>query len=107
MKRTASLTIGIVLTGIMTGCASEPDNTDYTEICVDRDMTRLPEDQCDDDDDRSRGHGFIYISSGSSSPAYGSRYMGGSYTTTRPASGTIGRAPSTGGFGTHGGTAGS
>lgn len=107
MKRTASITIGVILAGLMTGCASEPDSTDYTEICVDRDMTRLPEDQCDDDGDRAGGNGFIYISNGSSSPAYGSKYTGSSYTTTRPASGTIGRAPSSGGFGTHAGTAGS
>lgn len=104
MKRAASITIGVILAGLVTGC-SDSEQSDYSEVCVDREMTILPEDQCDDDGDRASGHGFIYVPGSAHVGAHGTRYTS-SYTSVRPTSGTIGRVPASGGFGTHAGTAG-
>lgn len=104
MKRAASITIGVVLASLIAGC-SDSEQPDYSEVCVDREMTILPEDQCDDDDDRARGHSFIYIPGSNYVGARGSRYTG-SYSSVKPTSGTVGRIPASGGFGTHAGTAG-
>lgn len=105
MKRTASLIIGVGFASLLAGCGEEPQDPDHVEVCVDQQMTILPEDQCDDDDDRARGNGFIFLPGNTHVGAHGSKYTG-SYSTVRPTSGTIGRVPAAGGFGTHAGTGG-
>lgn len=99
-KRSAQVILGVVLASVLSACGST--ESDYTEVCVDnRTGERIPEDECDDDDGHG-GHrgGWVYFPHGSHVPAVGSKVTGGSR--TFPASGTIGRAPSSGGFGSHG-----
>lgn len=109
MKRTASIVLGIGFASLLAGCQEDPEpeevRSDHSEVCVNREMTILPEDQCDDDEDRHRGHGFIFLPGSTYVGPHGSKYTG-LYSTVRPTSGTIGRVPATGGFGTHTGTGG-
>lgn len=104
MKRAAK----IVLTGMflsMIACASDSpadEQTEYAETCRDEATNaRVPDEECERG---SSGRSWAFVKG--SSPAVGRPYPHGSYTTVRP-SGTIGRVPATGGFGTFGGGTGS
>jgi len=99
IKRSSTIIIGSVLAGLIVAC-STGEEVQVTEVCVDTEMTILPEVQCE-----GGGGNFIYTPGGSRIGAHGSKYVG-SYTSAKPALAAIGRAPSSGGFGTHGGTAG-
>lgn len=99
--------IGCGLGLLMLACADdasgdESERSDVTEVCVDESQIILPEIECEN----GSGHGsFIYVPGSNYVGAHGSKYTG-SHSVTKPASGTIGRVPSSGGFGTHGGTGG-
>lgn len=103
MKRAATITIGVVLAGLISGCFDEPEEPDFSEICIDPQMEILPEDRCEGDDDYGSGNHFIYIPGSTYVGAHGTRYAG-AYSSVRPTSGTVARVPATGGFGTHGGS---
>ena len=107
MKRSSTIIIGSVLAALTLACADdassdEAERSDVTEVCVDESQIILPEIECEN----GSGHGsFIYVPGSNYVGAHGSKYTG-SYGVTKPASGTIGRVPSSGGFGTHAGTGG-
>lgn len=104
MKRAAR----IVLTGMflsMIACASDSpadEQAEYTETCRDEATNqRVPDEECERG---SSGRSWAFVKG--SSPAIGHPYPAGSYTAVRPG-GSIARVPSTGGFGTFKGGAGS
>jgi hypothetical protein len=105
VKRSSTIIIGSVLAALTLACADgvdEPEQSDVTEVCVDESQIILPEIECEN----GSGHGsFIYVPGSNYVGAHGSKYTG-SYGVTKPPSGTIGRVPSSGGFGTHAGTGG-
>lgn len=88
------------------GTGSENDEvrerSDHAEVCIDEDRIIRPEIECEDGD----GSGsFVYVPGSNYVGAHGSKYTG-MYSTVKPSSGSIGRVPSSGGFGTHAGTGG-
>lgn len=104
MKRSSAVIVGSVLAALMLACTDGPGDeevevsgpADYSEVCVDGQMTIFPEDECENGSD---GRAFIYIPGGTYVGAHGSRYNG-VYDVTKPP-GNIGRVPATGGFGTY------
>lgn len=106
MKRSAVVVVGMFLGSVILTACSEP-SPDYDRLCVD-DVTgqRVDDDECDEDG--SGGHRYHYYPHGSSHPAVGSKVTGG--TTVKPATGSWGSVPRSGGFGgggIKGGTTGS
>jgi hypothetical protein len=98
MKRTAAITIGVVLSALaLTGCSDEEQNADYSEVCLDAQNVRVDDDRCDDDSSHNHWMWFPYVYA---VPAYGSHVDTSKGVTTRPTTGTIARPPATGGFGT-------
>lgn len=99
--------VGVVLSAAMAvaGC-SEDEKPDYTEICVDsRIMERVEDERCGDRLSGDPSVLWYYVGSPMAAPPVGGKVGFGSF--TKPASGTIGRAPSSGGFGTFMGSTGS
>lgn len=97
-------TLVATLTGTTACSGDDEDYTDNTQICV-RQEIRVDDMECEHG---SSGGGvspalWYFLGRGSAAPPVGSKVSGGSF--TKP-SGTIGRVPASGGFGTRGGTSG-
>lgn len=101
-----SVTVGAVLTaGIaLAGCSA--DEPDHTEICVDsQTMERVPDERCEQHSLSSSTFLWYYLGRSFAAPPVGSKVTSGSF--TKPTTGTVGRVPSSGGFGTFKGSTGS
>lgn len=101
-----AVVLGTFFVSLTAACAGEQDSG-QSWICEDAAGVRLPDEDCPEDDEGGFGHEGKrkYYPSGTYIPAVGSRVPpGGSY--SRP-SGSVGKVPSSGGFGSHGGSSGS
>ena len=107
-RKASSVVLGSFFLAVTLACASgeEPDSG-WSQTCEDAQGIRLDESECDDDDPDGAHHRgrTRYYPSGTNIPPVGSRMPVGG-TTVRPG-GAVGSFPKTGGFGSHGGTAGS
>lgn len=105
-RKANAVVLGSFFLALTLACASEPDSG-YSQVCEDAQGVRLDDSECDEDDPDGRHHRGRpkYYPSGTTVPAVGSRMPVGG-TTVRPG-GAVGGFPKTGGFGSHGGTAGS
>lgn len=109
MKRSSTVIIGSVFAALTLACADDASGeeqteqrSDHAEVCIDESQIIRPEIECEN----GSGHGsFIYVPGSNYVGAHGSKYTG-SYSTVKPGSGSVGRVPSSGGFGTHAGTGG-
>lgn len=104
MKRSKAVLVTVPFILAMGACASEPEyeDTDYSAVCVQQaTQVRVDDDQCSDDMDNSNSSSpllWYFIGRSMSAPAVGSHVTGGSH--VKPATGSVGTAPRTGGFGT-------
>lgn len=112
MKKSTSITLGLVLTaGVSFACASEPDQqfmdveADYQQMCVreqDDRLIRRPDDECPRDDSNRSGTSSLYWyylgRAFGTPPAVGQPVPSGG-TTTRPVGASIAKPPASGGFG--------
>lgn len=108
------LSVGIVFAS--SACTSEPDqefmdvNADHQQVCVkpqpNGELERRPDHECPGQDEGGSGGGsscavcWYYIGRAhGSAPAVGSKFrpVSGSY--ARPSTGTVAKAPASGGFG--------
>jgi uncharacterized protein YgiB involved in biofilm formation len=113
-KRSLKVTLGsLAAIGALTlltaaSCEDEEDEEEYSQVCVDEKTNlRVEDDECDDDDSRTRGFMWFFINSRlHATPAIGSAInpTHGSY--VRPTTGKISTV-SRGGFGARGSTSGS
>jgi len=108
MKRSTAvtLTLGFATLMALAACAQDERPPDYTAVCEDDQGFRVPDEDCRDDG----GGGGVVVMPGRhwshypgsvKAPAIGQQGTG---RVTPPAGASIGRAPASGGFGTHGGT---
>jgi hypothetical protein len=106
MKRspTVTLTVGFLTLMSLAGCPKE-EAPEYTAVCEDDGGFRVPDDDCRDDGSGNGtvvmpGRHWSHYPGNVSAPAIGQQGTG----RVTPRSGaSIGRAPASGGFGTHGG----
>lgn len=105
-KRSAAVILGIGFLTLISSaaCKSEPAPPDYVQVCEDDQEVRVVDEDCNAD---SSGHIIIpgrhwaYYPSNASAPAVGKVGTG---RVTPPAGASVGRIPTSGGFGTHSGT---
>lgn len=109
--RASTIQTGIIvstLVATLTGtaaCSSDEDEADSTQICV-RQEIRVDDSECEREGGSGGGSNaalWYFLGRGMAAPPVGSKVSGGSF--IKP-SGTIGRVPASGGFGTRGGTSG-
>ena len=98
--RSTSISLGItaLMASSLTGCSS---SADYAAVCVDpATEERVPDDQCDDDNDYNGGSGFFwyYLAARSVVPGIGQTATGGTFRGST-LNGTVQRGglPTTGG----------
>lgn len=99
MIRSKVVTVSVLL-ALASACNSGENKADYNRICLDQNGVRVEDANCPDDD---LHHGFFYpiwIHNTYPAPAVGSKPAAGTYSTVKPASGSIARPPAKGGFGT-------
>jgi hypothetical protein len=105
MKRTASVALGGILISLVAACSDQPEwrdgvPVDHTEVCIDAEhVIHAPED-CERG---AAGRSWIYVPGNSHVGAHGTK-LNAPGVPVKPVTGVIGRAPASGGFGTHGGT---
>jgi hypothetical protein len=118
VKKSRNVITGVVLSASLAfaasglaACADDDDtlqDSDYSEVCVNQNYERVPEDQCDDDDRRtSSGLFWMFFPRSYTVPPYGGTVSKSHGFTSKPATGTTGRVPAKGGFGTFRGGGGS
>jgi hypothetical protein len=107
MRRAATtIVLSAMFLSLVSACASEPEaRPDYIEWCQDEESwNRVPDEECENGGSGGsipgRKRRWVYSLNNDRVPAVGKT---ASATATRPTTGTIGRAPSSGGFGTFGG----
>jgi hypothetical protein len=120
MRRSANVSLGLAMAATLafaaSGCAVEPDQefmdveADHQQVCVkvqdNGDLIRDDDSKCPDENHShtSFGPGFWYWyylgRAYGAPPAVGQTVNRWQGTFTRPSSGTIAKAPSSGGFGT-------
>lgn len=82
MKRRRSASVvaagtALFAAAVLTGCGDDEPEPDYQGVCVDEHtQQRVDDDECDDDEDSSGSHSFVYFGSGSRVPAVGQPYTG-------------------------------
>lgn len=108
MKRSNAVAVTTAFILAVSGCASEPEGfeeTDYAAVCVNQDtQTRVDDEQCPQDMEHSSSSNLLlwyFIYRSTAAPQVGHPVSGGSY--IKPATGSVGFAPKTGGFGTRAG----
>lgn len=102
IKRSATVVLGgLMAVASLTACGTDPQDADYTQVCVDESNIRVEDDRCPDDDD---GRGFVglyrwfYMPSSHAAPALGSPIIPTQGSFVRPTTGKIATV-SRGGFG--------
>jgi hypothetical protein len=106
-KRSAVVTLGMgfatLISTTAASCEGDPERPDYVQVCEDEQEVRVVDEDCNAD---SSGHIIIpgrrwaYYPSSASAPAVGKVGTG---RVTPPAGASVGRIPTSGGFGTHSG----
>lgn len=111
MRRAATtIVLSAMFLSLASACSSKPEERpDYIEWCQDEESwNRVPDEECENGGSGGsvpgRKRRWVYSLNNERVPAVG---KSASATAIRPTSGTIGRAPASGGFGTfRGGTGG-
>jgi hypothetical protein len=83
----------LVVAGMgLTACSSDEEReADYVAVCEDETGTRVPDEQCDDDDRVSGGPHWYFIPVGLIAPAIGGRLTGGTRVAPNPGAYTVRR----------------
>lgn len=112
-RATTTIVLSAMFLSLAAACSSKPEGRpDYIEWCQDEESwNRVPDEECENGGSGGsvpghpgRKRRWVYSLNNERVPAVG---KSASATAIRPTSGTIGRAPASGGFGTfRGGTGG-